>query len=214
MTDFFLERVPELLSCILIVEFNPKIQSHGIGDYDRIFSHISFWLKVNNAKIFLTDVHAVTEALKTSIAELGRRSKYIAFLLTCVGPPKKFRPYLAYKGIRKTHSLKVVYRTVNRRNRRPTKKFSCLIDQGLAWLIHKPVNKVVTATTWGKFFIDAELNTKASIVGKKLPTRATTLARKKQTDIKKIHGGNGLRLTKERFNAIWNGIRPQLLPSL
>ena len=138
---------------------------------------------------------------------MGNKRKYVAFLLTNVAQPKKFRPYLAYNGVRKTHSLKVVYRAVNRRHQRPTKKFSCLIDQGLCWLPHKPVNKVVTATTWGKFFIDAELNTKTCIVGKQLPTRATTLKRRKQTNLKKINGGNCLNLTKKRFTSIWNGIK-------
>ena len=60
----------------MVVEFNPKIQSHGIGDYDRIFSHITFWLKVNNAKISLTDIHAVTAALTKSIAERDCVSKF------------------------------------------------------------------------------------------------------------------------------------------
>ena len=67
MCDFFLSRVPELLKHICVVEFNPKIQSHGIGDYDRIFSHVTFWLTINNAKIFLTDVNEVELALIRSI---------------------------------------------------------------------------------------------------------------------------------------------------
>ena len=55
----------------LVVEFNPKIQSQGIGDYDQIFSHVTFWLTMtfNSAKISLTDVHAVTGGLKRSITD-------------------------------------------------------------------------------------------------------------------------------------------------
>jgi hypothetical protein len=94
MCDFFLSRVPELLNYILVVEYNPKIQSHGIGDYDRIFSHVTFWLNINNAKILLTDVHAVTDALKSAIDDLVNKSRYVVLLLGSVAKPKKFRPYL------------------------------------------------------------------------------------------------------------------------
>lgn len=204
MCDFFLSRVPELLKHICVVEFNPKIQSHGIGDYDRIFSHVTFWLTINNAKIFLTDVNEVELALIRSIDGIKNRRNYTVLLSKPITAPPKFRPYFNYVGVRQTHSLKAVYRKRYDSFGGFRKVFSCVIDQGLAWLPHKPVNKVIIAKTWDQFFIQNELNTMSSLVGKKLPTRASTLRRKKKVQLDKINGGPGLLITHKKFKSIWN----------
>ena len=170
-------------------------------------------------------MNAVTDALRRSISDrnfnfwfenthvdftllsVKNQRNYSVLLLQPVTAPKQFRPYFAYVGIRQTHSLKAVYRKRNYVNGRFQKYFSCVVDQGLCWLPHKPVNKVITAKTWGKFFVDQELNTISSLVGKKLPTRAATLRRKKKIQLGKVHGGPGLLMTHKRFKSVWNQMR-------
>ena len=60
-------RIPEILKHVLIVKVIARVQNHGTGDYDRIFGHVSKWLKVHNAKIPLVDLKTIAEALQLSV---------------------------------------------------------------------------------------------------------------------------------------------------